>query len=563
MSTPPPYVRRDIWSLETAVATNSWDPVTLAYAKAVAAMQARPISDPTSWAYQAAMHGTYASPPRGAGWNRCQHASWHFLPWHRIYIYWFERIVRAAVIAHGGPHDWALPYWNYSRGFPANTLPPAFRVTALPDGSANPLYVAQRNADPPPGVNGGAQIPDDAASYAYAFQFTEFTQDAEPFGFGGVESPATQFDSGTGQLENQPHNIIHDLVGGEAFGECAGGLMSDPMCAAADPIFWLHHANIDRLWPLWIAQGDQRANPTDPNWLNQPFTFYDENGAAVVMTAAQVLDTVAQLGYRYDDQLPAVTRRFAAGMSPSPPSPSPPPGGPQLVAASAGGIDLTGKPSSVDIELPSTARDAVRAAAAAEPSRIYLSVEDVQAKRHPGVVYQVFVNLPQDAPTPGARDSHFVGHVTFFTARHAVGGHKQTYDITGLVQEQTARGLWHDDRVKVTFSPLGLLPPPMPSREAAPSRPRRSRMHPCISERSASSGADHGRRRALLKIDLARCGGPHRFRRSRSRVWSPARGRSPPCCISRITRRPSVITGSQAATAPRCRSSSFSGRGRS
>jgi hypothetical protein len=158
------YVRRNIWSLE---ATQSWDAVTLAYARAVAEMQQRPADDPTSWTYQAAMHGTYASVPPGADWNQCQHASWFFPPWHRMYVYYLERIVREIVVSQGGPADWALPYWNYTAGAPANTLPPAFReqVYRSPTGTApNPLYTDRRA----PGINTGAGLPRRQTSYEAA-----------------------------------------------------------------------------------------------------------------------------------------------------------------------------------------------------------------------------------------------------------------------------------------------------------------------------------------------------------------------------------------------------------
>jgi hypothetical protein len=135
------YVRADVWDL----APN--DPVITAYAGAVAAMQARNSnpSDPTSWAFQAAMHGLQNGSPPTPPANQCQHASWYFLPWHRMYLYYFERIVRAQVIADGGPATWALPYWNYDAGGDANKLPPAFR------DPASALYVAQRA----PGFNDG------------------------------------------------------------------------------------------------------------------------------------------------------------------------------------------------------------------------------------------------------------------------------------------------------------------------------------------------------------------------------------------------------------------------
>ncbi|MEX0791272.1 MAG: tyrosinase family protein, partial [Actinomycetota bacterium] len=84
-------IRRDIWKLEQA---QQWHPMINAYAEAVRIMKTRPASDPTSWAYQAAIHGNAVADT----WrNTCQHSSWFFLPWHRMYLYWFERICRAAI----------------------------------------------------------------------------------------------------------------------------------------------------------------------------------------------------------------------------------------------------------------------------------------------------------------------------------------------------------------------------------------------------------------------------------------------------------------------------------
>lgn len=88
-------VRRSIWSLEPTTAFSS--SVMLDYAKAVAVMQRRQPNDPTSWTYQAAIHGTKAPVPPGADWNQCQHGTWFFLPWHRMYIWFFEKIVREAI----------------------------------------------------------------------------------------------------------------------------------------------------------------------------------------------------------------------------------------------------------------------------------------------------------------------------------------------------------------------------------------------------------------------------------------------------------------------------------
>ena len=43
-----------------------------------------------------------------------------------------------------------------------------------------------------------------------------------------------------------PHNQLHDIIGGES------GNMSDITISAFDPIFWLHHCNMDRHYYTWL-----------------------------------------------------------------------------------------------------------------------------------------------------------------------------------------------------------------------------------------------------------------------------------------------------------------------
>jgi tyrosinase len=147
-------IRKDVWKLA------EWDPILLWYAKAVADMQTRPLNDPTSWRYQAAIHdydpdddplsSPGDNPPSQADqkrfWRQCQHFSWFFLSWHRMYLSFFEQIIIEIVNRLGGPADWALPYWNYSdtNNPNARKLPPAFRRNSLPDGSPNALRVDER-----------------------------------------------------------------------------------------------------------------------------------------------------------------------------------------------------------------------------------------------------------------------------------------------------------------------------------------------------------------------------------------------------------------------------------
>src|SRR5665213_369207 len=107
------FIRRDVWTLASGDQSLLW------YARAVDSMQKKPPSDPTSWSFQAAIHGTSISmPPPLPAWNQCRHGSWYFVVWHQMYVYFFERIVRDQVVALGGPSDWALPYWHYNQPSP-------------------------------------------------------------------------------------------------------------------------------------------------------------------------------------------------------------------------------------------------------------------------------------------------------------------------------------------------------------------------------------------------------------------------------------------------------------
>ena len=446
-----PLIRRDAWDLEDEGET--WHPIVLAYALAIREMQGRDAEDPTSWEYQAAVHGVASGRPPDDFRNQCQHNTWFFLPWHRMYLAWFERIVRAAVQAHADiPDDvkenWALPYWNYDRGGPTATLPTAFREQQLDDGSDNPLFTPQRD----PFMNDGGALSDFAISAQLAMEEEDFAHPATPGmapGFGGPITGWHHFGEGrtpAGALESTPHNDIHGEVGGN------GGLMSVVATAPLDPIFWLHHANVDRLWGDWLAQLG-RENPTDTDWTDLVFHFHDEEGTPVESTAGAVLRT-EDLGYVYD-LIPTpelvVGLESRRGAMPGQPLPDHPP---ELVGATEEKVELTGGDASVafSVAQPSgPAGAAMESTGKATPSRVYLNIEDVEGDENPGASYAVQLN------------GHHVGNVSFFgielaqnvESDHTGGrGLRFAFDITGLVERLTEEGSWDPQQVQVTFSPL-------------------------------------------------------------------------------------------------------------
>jgi tyrosinase len=457
------HVRREVWSLGPD------DPTLKRYADAVARMQSRPErSDPTSWLYQAAVHGTEAEKPLG-DWNQCTHKTWFFVSWHRIFLYYFERIVRAAVEEiHGAKaaDEWALPYWNYCRGGDFAKLPDAFREEHREDGTPNPLFVAQRSRV----MNAGGRLNELVVESQGALSRPHFIGRAE---FGGKKEPVIQFgkEASMGVLEGTPHGSVHGGVGGN------GGWMSNILAAAKDPIFWLHHCNIDRLWAQWMSEGHGRENPTDSAWLKQAFTFHDTDGGLGTKTCGEVVDTEA-LNYKYDfvDGVPTgapkpkapAPRAMSAAIPPSEEGEeAAAPIQPKIVGATERKLTLSGKPAAIPVEIDPRAREEVREASTqTDPRHLYLNIENIEGEANPGISYGIYVNLPQGADAE-TRRRHHVGNVSLFGIEHAAAPLKDepahsvatSVEIGSLLRALGGGEHFDEEGINVTFLPLLSVPP--------------------------------------------------------------------------------------------------------
>jgi tyrosinase len=446
-------VRREISSL----AAN--DPTVTGYAGAVKRMRERSPENPTSWTYQAAIHGTVTEPARQL-WNQCQHATWYFLPWHRMYLYYFERIVRQAVVEDGGPADWALPYWNYCLGGRHALLPEPFRTPA--DSEENPLYVEERD----PSMNAGKLgLSEYARSPARALERPSYVGQAE---FGGPRTGFQHAAETFGKLESEPHNAVHVAI---------KGLMNYPETAALDPIFWLHHANIDRLWAEWVGMpGANHEDPPNPAWRSFSFSFFDEHGQEVLLSCEEVLETAADLGYTYDTEPVPAPAPPAAAPVPPVPAPAPPVAAPapptppavtamtppqrEMIGATSDGVTLTGEQATVAVPIGRQAAEGF-----GENVHAYLNVEEIEGEREPGVSYLVYADLKGGEP-PHPESPHFLGTLSFFGIErageprgdeppHAL---RASYDITRVARELEAKGQWAGHELPVTFAPLTLVP---------------------------------------------------------------------------------------------------------
>ena len=458
------FERRDVWELSEE---DTWHPIIEWYARAIVAMREKngtDFSDPTCWRYLAEIHGSSIPPaswPRDATWNQCQHSSWYFLPWHRIYLHYFEQIVRQTVSTLDGPDDWALPYWNYSDPLrpDARTLPPAFREPQMPSGEDNPLFVSERSQRDPD-INGGEEVDLEDVDLGAAMaetHFSEPTGDPSFAGFGGPVTGWSHSGGSVGSLENVPHGEIHMEV---------GGWMSSFTTAGRDPIFWLHHANIDRLWQVWLNQGS-RANPTDTRWLNMDFTI-GSGAFATTLAVRDVLDTTQPpLDYHYTDESPkvlepAIAAAASAAGSPSEEERMPEDVIPEMVGASEEGVPLAATSTEVEVAVEAPSGPAFAAAAErARPRKVYLKVENVRGEELAASGYLFYVDLPPGAD-PAEYEDRRAGKVSMFGVleasqsdeEHSGSGLTFSFDITGVVERLQEAGEWDPEHLRVTFTPV-------------------------------------------------------------------------------------------------------------
>jgi tyrosinase len=505
------------------------------YAKGVGAMQARAISDPASWWFFAAMHGQYLQDPKvpiylanGWGaipsppavpipnpyqppastqyWDQCQHQTWFFTPWHRGYLLALEAQIRADVIKLGGPSTWALPYWDYfgdTTQYKQYNIPPAFTATTLPDGSANPLYVAARYG--PDGTGTDIYVPTAEAIKNHPHNpppapvtqtcmcDTVFKGDETTPNFGGPDTTAMGCFSHSGQtsgdLENNPHNLVHNYVGGPN----TEGLMGDPGLAALDPIFYLHHANIDRMWAGW-NQVLGNSNPTDANWLNGPAACGDAvfvmpmPGPSSWVYTPKDVNSLSQLDYDYESyaSLPkcppatvqlserltklgasAAAERVRAGAAVKTV------GNTELVGASQEPVSVKGSSVRTSVQLNPAVRSKLSAnlAAASEtapPDRVFLRLENIQGTQNAPVL-AVYLNLPPGA-NPNDHPELLAGSVGLFGlrlasapgGRHAGQGLSFTLDITRIVDALHLSNSLNQDSIQVTIVPHRPIPDQAP-----------------------------------------------------------------------------------------------------
>src|SRR5262249_24932361 len=210
------------------------DPILASYRLAVERMKALPDSDPRNWDRSAQIRN-----------DTCQRGNWFFLPWHRAYLVVCERACRLI----SGNENFALPYWDWTE---QRQMPAAFTAQTI-GGRANALLDTTREMRPNTSLRVSAVGPQGSTRILAQTNF-ENCGSTRPTGQNSTEARWLRTAGRSTALEAGPHNSTHATIGGD---------MGD-MLSPLDPIFWLHHANVDRMWARWVGQG--RANTDDQMW---------------------------------------------------------------------------------------------------------------------------------------------------------------------------------------------------------------------------------------------------------------------------------------------------------
>ncbi len=431
-----PRIRHSIATLSLGAGadaeTQPWHPVLDTYAKGVTAMRELPSDDPRSWLWAANTHGIPAGVPPRPAWALGAHASLFFLPWHRAYLAWFEATVRELT----GEPDWGLPYWDYSDpDDPDATLVPVeFRVpNRTVEGALepNPLFDPTRGVGP---------LPAEDVDLVPAMSETRFVGAVPDVGFGGTDQAGWG-----GDVENLPHNWVHGDL---------GGLMGRTTTAGRDPVFWLHHANIDRLWEVWRAlPGSVRLTDAGggsallvTQWQSAIFWFGSELSPSL-FTMADVEDlTSARMDYQYESiELPDTVAAAVAQAR-------------QPVPVGGGGIaldepELRWEPVAAAFDVDSeeerelTLHAAPRGLDDTAPTRLVLELAGVRAVE-PHMAYVVEVRSAPD------REPHRAGRFATFGLDGTPPEEERSYlvDATGILPELLGEG-WTGSSLAVRIVP--------------------------------------------------------------------------------------------------------------
>jgi len=219
-----------------------------------------------------------------------------FLPWHRKFLLEFEQKLQSAI----GDSSFGLPYYDWTD---AQGAASGVWKTDLMGGAGNPVSgpfaplswrTIDANGRQTPGLVRTLGDPTIASlpmrQDVHRLMYRR-AYDAAPF---GQQKTGAMRNALEGWAPFGLHNLMHVWIGGQ---------MANVPVACNDPVFFLHHCNVDRIWAQW-----QLVNPTSPYvptsggpqghnyndlmypWLTAPNTARPSD-----------MQSISSLGFSYDN----------------------------------------------------------------------------------------------------------------------------------------------------------------------------------------------------------------------------------------------------------------------
>jgi tyrosinase len=327
------------------------------YRKAVQTMLAFPPDHPHNWFRIAFVH-----------LMDCPHGNWWFYVWHRGFLGYLEEIVRRY---SGDEHfampywDWTAqaepqipaemfdgaldprnaPFERYTHNLEVFTkfIQPTMRLLweqHLSPAQRNQLRQRHfltfddlwRSVTEPDNPGDRAFAPTDRARYLTrtnpkldadtAFNVAPdmihcglqppYFNDTEILSFSFTSSKTSSHNTPPDKntkfstLEGFPHNKVHNFIGGVGPTQAPYGNMTNNL-SPVDPVFFLHHSNMDRLWDVWTRKQirlGRKYLPTGEDlktFESEPFLFFvNREGVTVNGKAGDYVSTAKPFDYDYE-----------------------------------------------------------------------------------------------------------------------------------------------------------------------------------------------------------------------------------------------------------------------
>ncbi|XAR66433.1 Catechol oxidase [Bertholletia excelsa] len=423
------------------------------FSRALQLMKDLPEDDPRSFYQQANVHCAYCDGAyEQVGFPDLEiqvHDSWLFLPFHRYYLYFFEKILGKLI----DDPTFAIPFWNWDS-------PDGMSMPVFYTDPNSPFYDSRRDAahQPPTLVdldfNGSdPNVTDDQqVSSNLAIMYRQIVSSGSTTGLfmGRPYRAGDESDPGAGSLENIPHGPVHVWCGDRTQPNLED--MGNFYSAGRDPIFYAHHSNIDRMWNVWKGLGGRRQDYTDPDFLNASFLFYDENAQLVRVQVKDCLDS-GKLGYVYQDvDLPWLNSR------PTPRFSSLTRKLKKATVAKAGSTSSAAHtfPRKLDkvvrVMVPRPKKS--RSKKEKEEEEEILLIEGIEVDRDAFVKFDVYIN-DEHEPAIGPGNTEFAGSFVNVPHKHKHKHNKKlkTQLRLGITELLEDLGAEDDDGVLVTLAP--------------------------------------------------------------------------------------------------------------